>query len=63
MTERTLVCLSCKSESDALLTECASCGVKEYESVTTPEKSVAENEKLESRLARFSRPVNPLIPA
>lgn len=63
MTERELVCLSCESKSDSFLTECSNCGASEYKSVTTVSESTAEEEKFESRLARFSRPVNPLVPA
>lgn len=63
MVERKLVCLSCGSESDSFLTECSNCGAAEYESVTTVTESAPANEQLESRLARFSRPVNPFVPA
>ncbi len=63
MAERKLVCLSCNSKSDGFLTECSNCGAKEYKSVTTVSEPTPEDEKFESRLARFSRPVNPLVPA
>ncbi len=63
MTERELVCLSCGSESDNFLTECSNCGATEYKSVTTVSETAPAEEQFESRLARFSRPVNPLVPA
>ena len=63
MSERELVCLSCGVESDSFLTECSNCGESHYRSRSSASESAEKQDAFESRLARLSRPVNPLVPA